>query len=230
MLLALLAVTGTSLAVLHAGTQPGHSAAPAHAVPQASSTPHARIPGLPAPATAGLRWADFHGIALPASAHDGPHEIRGGLAWGFIDTPRGALLAAINIGVRTAALWGPAIYTPTITHQVTGPGTAALLHADAEDYAQMRATAHVRAGQPAGRGYAAEAAYRFAAWTPAAATVDVVTEGPGTGSATVLAVTRIQVLWQHGDWRVVAPPGGDWAGSATVISSLTGYTIFPGEG
>jgi hypothetical protein len=27
----------------------------------------------------------------------------------------------------------------------------------------------------------------------------------------------------------VAPPAGDWAYAAAVISSLTGYTIFPGE-
>jgi hypothetical protein len=59
--------------------------------------------------------------------------------------------------------------------------------------------------------------------------VDVVTEGPGTSGSTVLAVTRIEVLWRHGDWRLVAPPGGDWANSATPLSSLTGYTAFPGE-
>jgi hypothetical protein len=28
----------------------------------------------------------------------------------------------------------------------------------------------------------------------------------------------------------VAPPDGDWGNSATTITSLTGYTIFPGEG
>ena len=52
---------------------------------------------------------------------------------------------------------------------------------------------------------------------------------PGSNGTTVLAVTRIQVLWQHGDWRVLAPPGGNWANSAAGLSSLTGYTIFPGE-
>jgi hypothetical protein len=175
----------------------------------------------------GLRWADFHGIALPSSATDGPRHARDGLAWGFADTPRGALLAAVNIGVRTAALWGPAIYGPTITRQVTGTDTAALLAADTRDYAGLRAAAHVKAGQPAGRGYAAETAYRFAAWVPGDATVDIVTAGPGSGGTTVLAVTRIQVLWQHGDWRVVAPPGGNWASSASSISSLAGYTPFP---
>jgi hypothetical protein len=179
---------------------------------------------------AGLSWMDFHGIELPVSAHDGPRHMRNGLAWGFADTANGALLAAVNIVVRTAALWGPAIYQPTIGHQVTGPGAASLLSADASDYAAMQTAAHVQPGQPVGRGYATEAGFRFVAYTPVNATVDVASEGPGTGSSTVLVATRIEVVWRRGDWRVVAPPGGDWARSATVISSLTGYTAFPNQG
>jgi hypothetical protein len=155
---------------------------------------------------------------------------RGGLAWGFADTPGGALVAAVNIAVRTAALWGPAIYQPTIRYQVTGPDAAALLSADDSDYAQLRAAAHVAAGRPAGRGYAAETAFRFDSYSPAGATVDVVTAGPGSGATTVLAATRIEIVWRGGDWRVVAPPGGDWANSAAVISGVSGYTTFPGEG
>jgi hypothetical protein len=177
----------------------------------------------------GLTWTDFHGIALPVSASAGPRDTRSGLASGFADTPRGALLAAINIGVRTAAQWGTEIFGPTVTRQVTGPDAAALLRADVGAYAQLRAVAHVRAGQPAGRGYAAEAGYRFVAWSPAAATVDIVTAGPAADGTTVLASTRIQVIWLRGDWRVVAPPGGNWASSATALSSLTDYTLFPGE-
>ena len=118
-----------------------------------AKTPSTRAPAT-ADASAGLNWIDFHGIALPVSAHDGPHHISGGLAWGFSDTPRGALLAAVNIAVRTAAQWGPAIYQPTIRNQVTGPDASTLLRADASDYAALRAAAHVRPGQPAGRGYA----------------------------------------------------------------------------
>lgn len=233
MLTALLALTGPVLVLLHTQAQPrsgSKPAVPVHAMSPAGGTPQAGTSGSPDDAGQGLSWADFHGIQLPVSAHDGPHRNRSGLAWGFADTPRGALLAAINIGVRTAALWGPAIYQPTITYQVTGPDAAALLNADTSGYAALRAAANVPAGRPAGRGYAVEAAYQFTTWNPGAATVDVVTEGPGTSGATVLAVTRIEVVWRHGDWRLVAPPGGDWANAATSISSLTGYTTFPGEG
>jgi hypothetical protein len=199
----------------------------------ASARPAKTHAAPPSPGTAtgtGPRWADFHGIQLPESAKDGPRHTRGGLAWGFADTQDGALLAAVNIAVRTAAQWGPDIYQPTIRHQVTGPDAAALLEADASDYAALRAAAHVRPGQPAGRGYAVEAGFRFVAYTPAGATVDIVTEGPGGSGTTVIVATRIGVVWQRGDWRVVAPPGGNWASSATAISSLTGYTTFPNEG
>lgn len=177
-----------------------------------------------------LAWVNFHGIELPVSPQDGPRQSRNGLAWGFTDTRRGALLAALNIAVRTAAQWGPAIYQPTIRTQVTGPDAAALLKADTSGYAALRAAAHVPAGRPAGRGYAAEVAYRFLSYRPARATVRIVTEGPGSGASTVTVATRIEVVWRRGDWRVVAPPGGDWANSATVISSLTGYTTFPNGG
>ena len=143
--------------------------------------------------------------------------------------PQGALLAAINIGVRTAAQWGSAIFAPTITRQVTGPNTTALLHAEETAYTQLRAANHVRRGQPARQASAAEDGYRFAAWSPATGTVDILTVGPTVSGATVLAATRIQVIWQRGDWRVVAPPGGNWANAATAISSPLGYTIFPGR-
>jgi hypothetical protein len=183
---------------------------------------------LEADAGQGLTWASFHGMQLPTSATSGPRDTRGGLASEFADTPQGALLAAINIGVRTAAQWGSAIFRPTITRQVTGDSAPALLQAEETAYAQLRATDRVRPGQPAGPGYAAEADYRFVAWSPAAATVEVVTAGPAADGTTVLAATRVQVLWQHGDWRVVGPPGGNWANAAIAISSLTGYTPFAG--
>ena len=178
-------------------------------------------------ADTGLRWASFYGIGLPGSAQAGPKHTHAGLAWGFADTPGGALVAALNIAVRTAAQWGPVIYQPTISRQVTGPDKAALLAADTSGYAALRAAAKVKPGQPAGRGYAVEAAYRFTAWAPASAAVDIVTEGPGSNGSTVLAVTAIRLRWLAGDWRVLAPPGGNWARSATPAASLAGYTTFP---
>jgi hypothetical protein len=207
---------------------------PARTTPAPRPKTTARRAPVPSPATLeadaaqGLTWASFHGMPLPASAA-GPRNTLDGLASGFADTPQGALLAAINIGVRTAAQWGSAIFVPTITRQVTGPATPALLHAEETTYAQLRAAAHVRPGRPTGKGNASEIGYRFLSWSPAVATLAVVTDGPTASGATVLASTRIQVVWQAGDWRAVAPPGGNWANAANAISSPLGYTIFPGR-
>jgi hypothetical protein len=147
-------------------------------------------------------------VRLPVSPAAGPAITRGGLASGFADTPLGALLAAVNIAVRANAQWGPAIFAPTIRGQVTGPDAAALLAGCQDAYQQGLAAAGVPAGQPLGRAYVTEEAYRFVAYTSQDATVDVVSAGPGDQGATVRAVTRIEVWWRGGDWRVVARPPG----------------------
>jgi hypothetical protein len=185
---------------------------------------------LPRVGLAGLRWRDFHGVQLPSSPVAGPRFTSGGLASGFSDTPLGALLATLNIAVRANAQWGPAIFGPEIRDQVTGPDTAALLASCLSAYGQASQAAHIAGGQPLGDAYVTEEAFRWIAYTPASATVDLVSAGPGSQGVTVRAVTRVEAVWNGGDWRVIAPPGGDWASSAARLSSLDGYTIFPGQG
>ena len=225
---AVIAVAGTGLALLIArsGTA-GHGAAPGRR--PAASAP-AGGPQLPQVSLAGLRWSDYHGVELPSSPAAGPRDTSGGLASGFTDTPLGALLAALNIAVRANAQWGPGIYDPTIRDQVIGPDAGALLSGCQADYAQASQAAHISGGAPLGNAYVSEEAFRWVAWTPADATVDLVSAGPGSQGTTVQATTRVEVVWSGGDWRVVAPPGGDWGNAATALSSLSGYTIFPGQG
>jgi hypothetical protein len=159
----------------------------------------------------------------------GPHDTSGGLASGFADTPLGALLAALNIGVRANAQWGPAIFGPTIRDQVTGADAPTLLANCQSAYGQASQAAHLTGGQPLGNAYVTEEAFRWIAYTPADAIVDLVSAGPGSQGETVRAVTRVEVVSDGGDWRVIAPPGGDWGNSADQLSSLEGYTTFPGQ-
>ena len=187
-------------------------------------------PVLPLVDLAGLRWSGYHGVELPSSPAAGPRDTTGGLASGYSDTPLGALVAALNIGVRANAQWGPSIYIPTIQDQVTGPDAAALLASCQSGYSQAAQAAHVTGGGPLGNAYVTEEAFRWVAYTPADATLDLVSAGPGSQGVTVMAVTRIEVLWSGGDWRVIAPPGGDWGNAAQRLSSLSGYIIFPGQG
>ncbi|WP_432872290.1 hypothetical protein [Microbispora rosea] len=42
--------------------------------------------------------------------------------------------------------------------------------------------------------------------------------------------TRMQMVWRDEDWRVVAPPGGDWTRSSAPVTDLTGYILFPDRG
>jgi len=225
---AVIAVAGAGLALLLArgGTAGspatgGRPAAPASA-PAGSLLPQAVLTGL--------RWSDYHGVELPSSPAAGPRDTSGGLASGFTDTPLGALLAALNIAVRANAQWGPPVYGPTIRDQVTGPDAAALLASCQAGYAQASQAAHITGGAPLGNAYVSEEAFRWVAYTPSDATVDVVSAGPGSQGTTVMATTRIEVVWSGGDWRVIAPPGGDWGNAATELSSLSGYTVFPGQG
>ncbi|NVI92054.1 hypothetical protein [Actinomadura sp. BRA 177] len=69
--------------------------------------------------------------------------------------------------------------------------------------------------------------FRWLGYSPEVASVDLLSAGPGDSDVTVRAVTRLQLRWQDGDWRVVAPPGGTWAGTAAPIRSLDGYVRFP---
>ena len=179
---------------------------------------------------AGQRWYDFYGVELPFSAAGGPRHRSGGLAAGFAHSPLGALLAAVNVGVRANAQWGRRIFAAVIREQITGPDAAALLANCQAPYARANQFAGVTGGRPLGRVDVAEEAFRWDAYTPAAAIIDLVSAGPGAQGATVRASTQIQVVWDGGDWKVIAPPGGDWGNSAAELSSLTGYTAFPGQG
>jgi hypothetical protein len=178
----------------------------------------------------GLRWSDFYGVELPVSAQAGPRDTSGGLAAGFARSPLGALLAAVNIGVRANAQWGPRIFAAVIRRQVTGPDAAALLANCEVAYGQASQSRHVTGGQPLGTVDVTEEGFRWVAYTPAVAILDLVSAGPGSQGSTARASTRIQAVWDGGDWKLVAPPGGDWGNAATGLSSLSGYAVFPGQG
>jgi hypothetical protein len=218
---------GLALAVTYGGARSSGSAGRSPA-PPAAAAPSG--PQLPLTGLGGLRWSGYHGVQLPSSPAAGPRHIENGLAWGFADTPLGALVAALNIAVRANAQWGPDVFVPTIRDQVTGPEDAALLASCQAGYGQASQAVHITGGQPLGNAYVTEEAFRWVGWSPAGATVDLVSAGPGSQGGTIRASTRVEVVWQGGDWRVVAPPRGDWGNDATQLTSLAGYTVFPGQG
>ena len=177
-------------------------------------------PELPRVNVSDLNWPDYNGVLLPTSATDGPRDQSNGLAIGFSHTPRGALLAAVNIGVRAEPDWGPDIFEPTINDQVIGPDRTALL-------ANCRAYYPQAAAQ--GLDSPVEEGFRWKAYTRHAATVDILIATPtnGAGSAMRYGSTPVRVVWKAGDWRVVAPPHGNWGSTAHLVTPTADYTFFP---
>jgi hypothetical protein len=176
---------------------------------------------VPSVALTDLVWDDFHGMPLPR-ASDGPRRRDGDRASGFARTPRGALLAVIHIAVRAAPQWEPAVFEQTIDQQVIGP--------DQPQLATATGTGHDRLGKRDVRAFATVEGFRWLGYSPDAATLDVLSSGPGDDDLTVRAVTRIEVQWKDADWRAIAPLGGDWANAAVPVGAPDGFTLFPVRG
>ncbi len=195
------AVVGTALAVARSDRGGRQARTPSST---GTSTPQ---PNTPAP---DVRWVELAGVALPVSATDGPRQLSNGLARGFSDTADGAALAAVNLVVRTSPSLAPAITTMTIQQQVVGPNQPALL----------RSVAEARSTQPP------PATATIAGFVPVyynarqSASVDLVIGSPELALRRQYVSVRVALQWSDDDWRLVAPPQGDWGTVTSAIDAL----------
>jgi len=196
---------------------------PSTATADPTGTPPAR-PGDLGPVT----WADVRGMAVPVSAKYGPASRDGGRAARFTHDRPGAVLAAAHIAPRAEAIVGPAVYRPTIRDQVTGTDAEALLTNVESDYEQRRAKAGVPAGDPLPETHAEIAGYRIDSYNDQSAFLRLLIASPGPNAqGTVYVDFRLEVRWSGQDWRLVAPPGGEWRSSTGQVAGKDGYTLFP---
>jgi hypothetical protein len=165
-------------------------------------------------------WRVVGGFRVPVSAVDGPRRCSPSTADGFSHSLNGAALAAVNIVVRSSASAGASIYGPTITRQLVGSNVAVLKLQTDQAYEQLRESGEVEMGAPV-PATAVAAGYQIAAYAPDLSTAQVAiflrSAGP-TAEHTVRF--EIQLVWRDDDWRVVAPPNGDWQTVATPIAEL----------
>ncbi|WP_322751402.1 MULTISPECIES: hypothetical protein, partial [unclassified Frankia] len=182
-----------------------------------ASSPVLPDPGLPTLDFSDLTWADFHGFALPVSPSAGPRQRADDRASGFAHTPLGATLAAVNITFRIGSSVSPAVFEPTIAEQTTGTDQPALVAQTRRDAADEGVPARLtgRLPDPVFR----FAGVRFDAVTPDRIVLYVATAADQPTGTTVYAAGRAEVRWERGDWRVVAPPGGNWTTVTTRIAS-----------
>ena len=225
---ALLLAAGTAVALLGADGKSDSaaalSAATVHA--EATSTDDApRASAAPGPADAAeaafepllvapedVTWQLFMGVALPYSPTFGPTVVDGPAYGGFARSQPGALLAAVQLGVRYLLTPGEG-WREVLDRQVL-PG------AGRDAFARNRAGIDPQA--PPGT-YGQIAAFRIVTFTPQVAVVQLVSRFPTSG---VLQVSTTTVRWADGDWRLQLQPDGGTSPTAQAVPSLDGFILW----
>jgi hypothetical protein len=166
-----------------------------------------------------VSWRVFAGISLPISVTAGPYYLSDTRATGFAHTADGAAIAAAQLLVRTFPFAGSDTFKPTIAQQVTGSGAPALARLTQQTYQQAAAAADIRKGAPIRSTDGWVAGYRLDRHknpTGPNARVDVLIAATGEGSG--FTTYRVDLTWQDGDWRLIAPAWGDWRSNAQAVA------------
>jgi hypothetical protein len=205
---------------------PGLAAAP-HRSPTAAERPG----GQAALGDSQVGWRRTCGVDLPETRH-GPRGRDGERRYGFARDAAGAVVAAAHLVVQVSPQVGPDVFAATLAEQVTGPDTDALVHAVHGEYVRLAEAAHVPYGQPICPIYARLVGFLLDSHTPHAASLRLLVEGPGPDGTPRLASLLVQLSWADGDWRLVAPPLGDWSRMSTLLPATAAdayQPLRPGE-
>lgn len=162
------------------------------------------VPSTSPPADA--HWKLVGSMNAPTDPQTyGPQRTRGALRTCFAHSPTGALYATINLYAESTATANPAVERRLLAD---GPNKAATLRRDAND-PPLDVTGPVQV-----------AAYHYTSYSPQSAALTVVLRA-SSGKLVAVSTTTI---WQHGEWRVVAPPGGQ--APTTEVQDLAAYTAW----
>ena len=203
-------------------TTPASGATVLVTAPPTASTPAAVDTNpAPAPATTAegpllvappLDWELFAGVPLPSSRTAGPTRVDGPVYSGYARSQTGALIAAAQLSTRYLLTPGGG-WREVLERQVL-PGTGR------EVFARLRATVD----QDAAPGtYGHPAGFRFVAFTPDVAAIQLVSRFPTTGGLQVVVVT---VKWTGGDWRLELQPDGSSSPTAQAVPDLDGFVVW----
>ncbi|MBO2465188.1 hypothetical protein [Actinomadura violacea] len=167
-------------------------------------------PDVPTTAPRQVWWKRFKGVAVPFSPIVGPLEVQGDIARCYSHTPRGALIAAVQISVRLerSTRWREILEQQVVTSE----GKIA--------YSRARAADRV---VPAGKA-AQITGFRIVSYTPQSAVVGTVSRDPARGGRTARTVT---VKWE-GDWKLAPTPEGSTGSAPQKVDSLSGYVFWGG--
>jgi len=195
---------------------------PAATVTAAPVLPAAAVPLRPDPAAKEqgpllvapkVQWQLFAGVLLPYSKTAGPLTVDGPLYSDYERSQTGAVIAAVQLGNRYLLTPGDG-WREVLQRQVL-PGTG-------RDVFARNRMAMDDTPDPPGT-YGQTAGFRFVAFTPDVASIQLVTRFPTSGSLQIVTVT---VKWVDGDWRLELQPDGGSSPTAQRISDLDGFVVW----
>jgi len=178
-----------------------------------------------------ITWAKTAGVDLPVSRAHGPRTVTAAMASGFSDSELGAAIAAVHVLIRSSAAAGPAVFEPTITQQVAGANAAAMKLLVAQQYEQLRRDKGAAEGEPIA-GDAEVLGYRVGAYDGrgGSAVIQVFLTSPELSAKGQRLRFDVRLQRADDDWRVIAPPRGDWGAVTTALSgSPDGLISYGGQ-
>lgn len=181
---------------------------------------------------ADLAFSNVAGIQVPGSPTSGPRHTSGGLASGFTHDQAGAVLAAINIAFRSSPSTGPSVFLETIRDQVVGSAQQAFSVAASADYAAARGQEGIAYGQPLRpAAFVTIVGFRLDTYTGNGATISILERAPDSQGQPMYVAVLVEVSWVDGDWRMQAPPNGEWLSQFGVVaaSGVSTYQQFAGS-
>jgi hypothetical protein len=184
------------------------------------ATAPAPAPTITQTAAADVQLRSVAGVLLPFSATHGPRITSDGRAAGYSRSELGAAIAAIQVLARTSPSAGSDLFDPVLASQVTGTNLAAMKLAVSDSYQQLRATTSVPDGEPVPGNDATVSGYVVRSYGDTAASVDVVLASSTLSSSGQFVSFAVSLIWQSDDWRVIAPPNGDWGSVSTTLGAL----------
>lgn len=153
-------------------------------------------------------WSTDTPIAAPSSPEAGPGETTDGIHSCFARTPTGALFAAANLATDSS---NPAIDPIDILEQRVVRD---------ENFEELREETEGNTSPGNERGMQL-AGFRLNAYTPDAATVELVARTDAAVDGGALIALTYNVRWQDGDWMLVVPQ--NQRPPASQLVSLAGY-------
>lgn len=135
-----------------------------------------------------ISWQRVDGVPLPFSGSDGPSRIDGAIAQGYTRTPQGAVIAAIQIGMRL--IFSPD-FESVVSRQtaVTDSERQQLITARSSSPSIDAVSVNASTLQPA--------AFKIGAYTDTDATIYFAYPA-ATGT---YRIARMAVTWSGGDWK-----------------------------